>query len=338
MKVVCNIRHRLRQHWNVAASIRLSSSHLGQQVASVRSPPLDVAPGSSFGTPCPSSCLSRLMRPSLASSMAVVTPHRAFTTAYQGIPSDGKHNHHLLAHLIPYRCTLKDGRRVEVDFFRQSVDSEEDEWYVGMALMNLVIRDGRSWPFEDEFTTVEGWRGYFLSHTAFVVRALEHGMDARGRNSSSRGEILGCFYIKPNFPGRCSHICNGGFITAPQFRGLGIGTLMGRVFLRAAKDLGYKSRWVDSNSWSKPFFRQDANYWDATLLLNGSSYFNLVFKSNVSSVTLWERLGFERVATLENAARLEGLEDGSFDTAFGYRYDLDKLPADHLGLESAEIW
>ena len=244
MKVVGYIiRHRLRQHWNVAASIRQSSSHLGQQVAAVHhSPPLDAASGSSSGTPCPFSCLSRPMRPSLASSMAVVTLHRAFTTAYQGIPSDGKHNHHLLAHLIPYRCTLKDGRRVEVDFFRHSGDSEDDEWYVGMALMNLVIRDGRSWPFEDEFTTVEGWRGYFLSHTAFVVRALEHGMDARGRNSSSRGEILGCFYIKPNFPGRCSHICNGGFITAPRFRGLGIGTLMGRVFLRAAKDLGYKSR------------------------------------------------------------------------------------------------
>jgi GNAT superfamily N-acetyltransferase len=224
------------------ASIRLSSSHLNPEQVAVHSPSRDAVPGSS-GTHCPSSCSSAPTRPSLAT--AIVTPRRAFTTAYQGIPSDGKHNHHLLAHLIPYRSTLKDGRRVEVDFFRNSHasgDSEEDEWYVGMALMNLVIRDGRSWPFEDEFTTVEGWRGYFLSHTAFVVRALDNGMDAAGKNSSSQEEILGCFYIKPNFPGRCSHICNGGFITAPRFRGLGIGTLMGRVFLRAAKDLGYKSR------------------------------------------------------------------------------------------------
>ena len=169
--------------------------------------------------------------------------YRPLTTAYQGIPSDGKHNHHLLAHIIPYRSTLKDGRHVEVDFFRHSpTDTEEDEWFVGMALMNLVIREGLSWPFEDEFTSVDDWRAYFLSHTAFVVRALDNGMDAARRNSSSPGEVLGCFYIKPNFPGRCSHICNGGFITAPRFRGLGIGRLMGKVFLRAAKDSGYKSR------------------------------------------------------------------------------------------------
>lgn len=24
--------------------------------------------------------------------------------------------------------------------------------------------------------------------------------------------VAGCFYVKPNFPGRCSHVCNGGFI------------------------------------------------------------------------------------------------------------------------------
>jgi len=168
--------------------------------------------------------------------------NRKFTTAYQGTPSDGKHNHHLISNLIPYQSVLKDGRRVEVDFFRHSpTDIVEDEWFAGMALMNLVIREGRSWPFEEEFISVEDWRGYFLSHTAFVVRALDNGMDAAQRNSSSKGEILGCFYIKPNFPGRCSHVCNGGFITAPRFRGLGIGRLMGKVFLKAAKDLGYKS-------------------------------------------------------------------------------------------------
>ena len=228
--------------------------------------------------------------------------NRKFTTAYQGTPSDGKHNHHLISNLIPYQSVLKDGRRVEVDFFRHSpTDIMEDEWFAGMALMNLVIREGRSWPFEEEFTSVEDWRGYFLSHTAFVVRALDNGMDAAQRNSSSKGEILGCFYIKPNFPGRCNHVCNGGFITAPRFRGLGIGRLMGKVFLKAAKDLGYKS-----------------------------SYFNLVFKSNQGSVHLWESLGFKRVATLENAARLEGLEEGELDTAYGYRYDLETLPDDYL--------
>jgi GNAT superfamily N-acetyltransferase len=162
---------------------------------------------------------------------------------------------------------------------------------------NTLRSRGRSWPFDQEFESVDDWRGYFLSHTAFVVRAINNGMDSSKRNSSSAGEILACFYIKPNFPGRCSHICNGGFITAPRFRRLGVGRLMGRVFLRVAKDLGYKS-----------------------------SYFNLVFKSNKGSVLMWESLGFKRVSVLEKAANLEGLKEGELDTAYGYRYDLEKLP------------
>lgn len=40
--------------------------------------------------------------------------------------------------------------------------------------------------------------------------------------------------------GRCSHICNGGFITVEKFRGRGIGKLMAASFLKIARDLGYK--------------------------------------------------------------------------------------------------
>jgi len=74
---------------------------------------------------------------------------------------------------------------------------------------------------------------------------------------------------------------------------------MGRLFLRVARDLGYKS-----------------------------AYFNLVFKSNGPSFTLWESLGFERVAVLEKAANLEGVE--GLDTAYGYRYDLETLDDNFL--------
>jgi len=138
----------------------------------------------------------------------------------------------------------------------------------------------------------------FLSHAAFVVRASEDSSPHLSNDVINAGEILGCFYIKPNFPGRCSHICNGGFITNPEFRNMGVATLMGRSFLKIARDLGYKS-----------------------------SYFNLVFKSNPVSIRLWESLGFERVAVLENAADLSGVD--GLDTAYGYRFDLESLPLDY---------
>jgi len=207
---------------------------------------------------------------------------RSMTTAYDGEPGDGMDGLEKISYL-PMKTNIKNGRQVEVAPF------QEEDWPVGMELMNLIIREGKTWPFDKEFDTIDAYRAYFLSHAAFVVRA---------REEYEVGNILGCFYIKPNFPGRCSHICNGGFITTPRFRNNGVATIMGKSFVKMARDLGYKS-----------------------------SYFNLVFKSNEASIRLWESLGFERVAVLENAANLEGVE--GLDTAYGYRFDLEQLPSDY---------
>jgi len=214
---------------------------------------------------------------------------REITTAYSGEPGDGLEGLEKIPYL-PIQHALGT-RKIEIGPFHSS------EWSTGMTLMNLIVREGKSWPFETEFSTLDSYRSYFLSNSAFVVRATNDMKDSNGM-ISKKGDILGCFYIKPNFPDRCSHICNGGFITAPQFRRLGVARVMGLTFLRIAKDLGYKS-----------------------------SYFNLVFKSNTASVALWESLGFERVAVLEKAARLKGIE--GLDTAYGYRFDLETLNNNH---------
>jgi len=207
------------------------------------------------------------------------------TSAYSGEPGTGMTGLENIDYL-PYKTKLKTGHGVEISPFK------EEEWPIGMDLMNLIIREGKTWPFDHEFDTMDAYRGYFLSHAAFVVRTTQD-------SSIKPGEVLGCFYIKPNYPGRCSHICNGGFITSPKYRQMGVATLMGRSFLKLARDLGYKS-----------------------------SYFNLVFKSNVASIKLWESLGFQRVAELEKAADLSGVD--GLDTAYGYRFDLESLPLDYV--------
>lgn len=181
------------------------------------------------------------------------------TTAYAGKPGDGTLGLEQLDYIPFGTQLLSNGRKVEVGPFRPT------EWTQGLQVMNLIIREGRSWPFEEEFADETAFRGYFLSHTALVVRAREQGVDTDG-NTSPKDDLLGMFYIKPNYPGRCSHVCNGGFITWPQHRQQGVAKLMGHVFLQVAHDLGYHS-----------------------------AYFNLVFRSNESSVALWESLGFKRV-------------------------------------------
>jgi RimJ/RimL family protein N-acetyltransferase len=235
-------------------------------------------------------------------------------SAYSGIPSDGKGGTEKLPlplmATLPNRMDLSSNgststyRVVQVDTFQTSEEIE-----TGRRLMNHVIIEGKSWPFETIFETDESYRGYFLSDAAFVVRSVDTD------NVDENGAILGCFYIKPNYPGRCSHIANGGFIVDPKFRGSRVGTLMGACFKRFAKDLGYRA-----------------------------AYFNLVFASNEASVNLWEKLGFDRVAIIPRCARLEGmpldLETGEpmLDTAYGYHINLDALPDDYDPLKETGFY
>ncbi len=48
---------------------------------------------------------------------------------------------------------------------------------------------------------------------------------------------LGSFYIKPNYPGRSSHVCNGGFLVTDGARNRGVGRLMGEGYLEWAPRL-----------------------------------------------------------------------------------------------------
>lgn len=90
------------------------------------------------------------------------------------------------------------------------------EHQAGWALLNHELEEGRSWPFESQLS-LDGFRAYFLSHAAFVVRRAVDGDnddEDKGEDEDGHGDrVLGAFYVKPNFPGRCAHICNGGFIT-----------------------------------------------------------------------------------------------------------------------------
>jgi len=89
------------------------------------------------------------------------------------------------------------------------------------------------------------------------------------------GTILGTFYIKPNYPGRCSHICNGGFLTCTEARGKGVGRAMATAFLHYGPLLGYRY-----------------------------SVFNLVFETNAASLHLWDSLGFQRIGRVKGAGLL----------------------------------
>lgn len=61
-------------------------------------------------------------------------------------------------------------------------------------------------------------------------------MDREGGRDWAK-ECLGSFYIKPNYPGRSSHVCNGGFLVTDAARNRGVGRLMGEGYLEWAPKL-----------------------------------------------------------------------------------------------------
>jgi ribosomal protein S18 acetylase RimI-like enzyme len=183
------------------------------------------------------------------------------SSAYGGIETHTKP-----VTFLPLVDTLDDGSVVEiVAFGPEHLD-------VLHRLLNEIIAEGKTYPQEQELT-IDQFRMYF--QTAYVLK--------------EGSKVLGSFYVKPNFPGRCSHICNGGFIVQPEQRGRGVGKALGRAFLKVAPAMGYRA-----------------------------SMFNLVFENNTASVKLWNGLGFEIIGRLPKAGRLVG-SDKLIDALMFYK-------------------
>jgi ribosomal protein S18 acetylase RimI-like enzyme len=86
------------------------------------------------------------------------------------------------------------------------------------------------------------------------------------------GEVAGCFYIKPNQPGLGAHVCNAGFMVAPDVQRRGLGRAMGAFALEEAKRLGFSAM-----------------------------IFNFVVATNTGAIALWESFGFEILGTVPGA-------------------------------------
>lgn len=117
-----------------------------------------------------------------------------------------------------------------------------------------------------------------------------HDMARRGCDWER--ECLGSFYIKPNYPGRSSHVCNGGFLVTDASRNRGVGRLMGETYLDWAPKLGYTY-----------------------------SVFNLVYETNLASCRIWDALGFKRIGRVKGCGNLKSYP-GELVDAIIYGRDL----------------
>jgi ribosomal protein S18 acetylase RimI-like enzyme len=88
------------------------------------------------------------------------------------------------------------------------------------------------------------------------------------------GELLGTYYVKANFEGAASHICNCGYVVSERARGRGIAARMCEHSQREAIARGFRAM-----------------------------QYNLVVSSNEGAVHLWKKMGFAIVGTIPEAFR-----------------------------------
>ncbi|KAI1344481.1 hypothetical protein F5Y15DRAFT_112908 [Xylariaceae sp. FL0016] len=146
------------------------------------------------------------------------------------------------------------------------------------------IEGGDTYPMIEPMP-FEKFSSYWLQNFAGVMLLgqIEDPADVvEGKDWSK--ECLGSFYIKPNYPGRSSHVCNAGFLVTDASRNRGVGRLMGETYLDWAPKLGYSY-----------------------------SVFNLVYETNVASCRIWDALGFKRIGRVKGCGNLKSYPDRLID-------------------------
>jgi ribosomal protein S18 acetylase RimI-like enzyme len=118
--------------------------------------------------------------------------------------------------------------------------------------------------------------------------------DAATFVAEREGKVIGSYLLRPNQPGRGSHVANAAFMVDASARGLGIGRVMGEHCLNEARQRGYRAM-----------------------------QFNFVVSTNESAVELWRQLGFRIVGILPGVFR--HAQQGFVDAYVMFRA-LDEIP------------
>ena len=143
---------------------------------------------------------------------------------------------------------------------------EETDWPSLWPILHATFLAGDTYAFAPESTEAEIYRAWVELPAATFV-AL-----------SASGRIVGTYFIKPNQPGLGAHVCNCGYVVAPEAQRQGIASAMCEHSQAEAIVLGFRAM-----------------------------QFNLVAVTNTGAVRLWQKHGFTVVGTLPGAFRHQRL-------------------------------
>lgn len=136
----------------------------------------------------------------------------------------------------------------------------ETDWPAVWPILQRTFAGGDTYAFAPESTEGEIHRAWVELPLATFVAVDDDGA------------IVGTYYLKPNQPGLGAHVCNCGYVVAPEAEGRGIATAMCEHSQDEARRHGFRAM-----------------------------QFNLVVATNERAVRLWQRLGFAIAGTLPRA-------------------------------------
>jgi len=138
----------------------------------------------------------------------------------------------------------------------------ESDWAAVWSLLRATFAAGDTYTFPPDSTEADIRKAWIETPTrTFVVEGAS-------------GALLGTYFIKANQPGLGNHVCNCGYVVAPEARGQGIATIACEHSQKVAAELGFRAM-----------------------------QFNFVVATNEGAVRLWQKLGFEVIGRLPGAFR-----------------------------------
>jgi GNAT superfamily N-acetyltransferase len=125
-----------------------------------------------------------------------------------------------------------------------------------LRIVREVVEDGSTYVFAQD-TPDSVLTDFFLDNAEHAFVAM------RG------DEVVGCYFIRRNQPGRGAHVANAAYVVSRAAAGKGVGHAMGVHSLEEARRLAFTAM-----------------------------QFNFVVSTNERAVALWRRLGFAEVGRL----------------------------------------
>ena len=142
-------------------------------------------------------------------------------------------------------------------------DATDEDWPGIWRIMQPIVAAGETYCWDRDTTEAQAREMWIPAPPGGAFVAVDEA-----------GAIVGTAELAPNRAGGGAHIANASFMVDETRSGLGVGRALGEHVLAQARADGYRGM-----------------------------QFNAVVESNTRAVALWQRLGFEILATIPGGFR-----------------------------------